>query len=196
MRTAQSASFAASKESPYQTRCGVHHKECNETNIQSAPHPADPFPNRSHGRYPWVDAFVHRIQPSLLEPPSAVGSSPQRRHQHLGQHQQAQPNPGPGPQSRDITSRHRLSITFKERGEILHEDLTHPGCSPQASRYPATQSLSEDHIKSLNDRKYPRKLTLSSDGKPVGKVNHESWDSDHNTARPTHESLHSVEPAE
>jgi hypothetical protein len=174
----------------------VHHKEHNETNIQSAPHPGDPFPNRSHGRYPWEDVFVHRTQPSLPEPPSAVGSSPQRQHQHPGRHQQARPNPGLGYRSRDTTSRHRLLKTFKERGEILHEDLAHPGCSPQASRYRATQSPSGHHFKSLKDAKCPRNLTLSSDGKPVGRVNHRSWSSDHNTARPTHEPLHSVEPKE
>lgn len=172
MRTAESASFAASEECQRQGRCGMHHEECNETNIQSAPHPGGPFPNRSHGQYPLVDAFVHRIQPSLPEPPSAVGSSPQRRHQHPEQHRQARLSPGLVSHSRDITSRHRLSITFKERGEILHEDLTHHGCSPQASQYPATQSLSEPHLKWLNDGKHPRKLTLSSDGKPVGRVNH------------------------
>ena len=140
----------------------------------------DPFPNHSCGRCLWEGVFFHKTQPFWPEPPLVVGSLPQRQHRHPEQHQQAQPNLGLECHSHDTTSRHRLSITFKERGKMVHEDLTHHGCSHQVSRYPATQSLSEHSFRSSNDAKYVRKFTLSSDGKPADEVNRGSLSSNHN----------------
>ena len=172
----------------------MHHKEYDETDTQSALHPGGLFPNHLCGRCLLEEAFVRTIQPFWPEPPWVVGTLLQRRRRHPGQHQRARPTPGLGSRSHDITFRHRLSVMFKERGDILHGTLTHPGCSPQASRYPAIRSLSGHYLRSLDTAKYTWKLTLSSDGKSVNVVNHGSLKSDHNTKGTTHETLHSIGP--
>lgn len=173
----------------------MYHKETGETDIQSAPDLEGFSPSRLCGQCLWEGAFVHRTLPSLPEPPLAVGRSLQRRRRHREQHQQARPGPGLESHSHDITSHHRLPITFKERGEILHGYPTHLGCSHRASRHLATQSLSGHHPQPLS-AKYNRKLTLSSDGKPVDNVKCGSLNYDHNTTDPTHESLRSAESTE
>lgn len=62
---------------------------------------------------------------------------------------------------------------------MLYADLTHPECSRQVSRYPATQSLSGCSLKPSNDAEYVRNFTLSSCGKPVNEANYGSLNPDH-----------------